>query len=297
MAATDFDPSDAIDFWDQVNREDWRVCELTQKGVRRRGYVAGPLLGRRGRRPRLRHDGRRALHEALERAGERRGDRVNPIAASSSARSGCPSRSRDARGARLGRGHRRRRPQRPHRRRLPGPGRASRCWCSSAASASAAPAPWSARSPTTASWSAPAPTCVGLLDELRDRRARPARARPALLGRRPEPLGPVRRRHLLRPVPRRRPDPGATSRRSASRRPTSTATGPTSSSSTRSPQAAAQGRARHLGGRHADARRDRGDARRRPGDDRPRLRGLDRRGARPTTSTTSGSRTRSSARA
>ncbi len=36
-----FDPSDAIDFWDQVNREDWRVCELTQKGVRARGYVAG----------------------------------------------------------------------------------------------------------------------------------------------------------------------------------------------------------------------------------------------------------------
>ena len=36
-----FDPSDAIDFWDQVNREDWRVCELTQKGVRARGYTAG----------------------------------------------------------------------------------------------------------------------------------------------------------------------------------------------------------------------------------------------------------------
>jgi glycine betaine catabolism A len=36
-----FDPSDAVDFWDQVNREDWHVCELTQKGVRSRGYVAG----------------------------------------------------------------------------------------------------------------------------------------------------------------------------------------------------------------------------------------------------------------
>ena len=41
MARPDFDPTDAIDFWDQVNREDWRVCELTQKGVRTRGYVAG----------------------------------------------------------------------------------------------------------------------------------------------------------------------------------------------------------------------------------------------------------------
>ena len=41
IAANGFDPSDAIDFWDQVNREDWRVCELTQLGVRNRGAVAG----------------------------------------------------------------------------------------------------------------------------------------------------------------------------------------------------------------------------------------------------------------
>jgi Rieske 2Fe-2S family protein len=41
MAADGFDPSDAIEFWDQVNREDWHVCELTQKGVRTRGYVPG----------------------------------------------------------------------------------------------------------------------------------------------------------------------------------------------------------------------------------------------------------------
>ena len=41
IAADGFDPSDAVDFWDQVNREDWHVCELTQKGVRTRGYVAG----------------------------------------------------------------------------------------------------------------------------------------------------------------------------------------------------------------------------------------------------------------
>ncbi len=41
IEADGFDPSDAIDFWDQVNREDWRVCELTQKGVRARGYTAG----------------------------------------------------------------------------------------------------------------------------------------------------------------------------------------------------------------------------------------------------------------
>jgi glycine betaine catabolism A len=41
IAAEGFDPSDAIDFWDQVNREDWHVCELTAQGVRTRGYVAG----------------------------------------------------------------------------------------------------------------------------------------------------------------------------------------------------------------------------------------------------------------
>ncbi len=41
IEAAGFDPSDAIDFWDKVNRQDWHVCELTQKGVRTRGYVPG----------------------------------------------------------------------------------------------------------------------------------------------------------------------------------------------------------------------------------------------------------------
>jgi Rieske 2Fe-2S family protein len=41
IARDDFDPTDAIDFWDTVNRQDWYVCELTQKGVRTRGYTAG----------------------------------------------------------------------------------------------------------------------------------------------------------------------------------------------------------------------------------------------------------------
>jgi Rieske 2Fe-2S family protein len=41
IAAPDFDPADAIDFWDQVNREDWHVCELAQQGVGSRGYTAG----------------------------------------------------------------------------------------------------------------------------------------------------------------------------------------------------------------------------------------------------------------
>jgi phenylpropionate dioxygenase-like ring-hydroxylating dioxygenase large terminal subunit len=45
MAHDDFDPSDAADFWDTVNRQDWHVCELTQRGVRTRGYTAGRYSG------------------------------------------------------------------------------------------------------------------------------------------------------------------------------------------------------------------------------------------------------------
>jgi len=32
-AQPDFDPSDAVAFWDLVNRQDWDVCELTQQGA------------------------------------------------------------------------------------------------------------------------------------------------------------------------------------------------------------------------------------------------------------------------
>jgi Rieske 2Fe-2S family protein len=41
MAADDFDPSDAVDFWDQVNREDWHVCRLTQLGMSTPGFTPG----------------------------------------------------------------------------------------------------------------------------------------------------------------------------------------------------------------------------------------------------------------
>jgi Rieske 2Fe-2S family protein len=44
MQKTGFDPSDAIDFWDRINREDWTVCERVQAGLRSRvhhfGYYA-----------------------------------------------------------------------------------------------------------------------------------------------------------------------------------------------------------------------------------------------------------------
>jgi Rieske 2Fe-2S family protein len=41
MAEEGFDPSDAVDFWDQVNREDWHVCQLTQRGMTSPSFVPG----------------------------------------------------------------------------------------------------------------------------------------------------------------------------------------------------------------------------------------------------------------
>ncbi len=34
-----FDSSDAVDFWDMTNRQDWEICELTQQGVSSRAYT------------------------------------------------------------------------------------------------------------------------------------------------------------------------------------------------------------------------------------------------------------------
>ncbi|HET6831601.1 MAG TPA: aromatic ring-hydroxylating dioxygenase subunit alpha [Solirubrobacterales bacterium] len=48
MARDDFDPSDAVEFWDTVNRQDWRVCELAQMGVRSKGYLAGRYSSHEG---------------------------------------------------------------------------------------------------------------------------------------------------------------------------------------------------------------------------------------------------------
>jgi Rieske 2Fe-2S family protein len=41
MARPDFDPSDAIAFWDLTNSQDWHVCELQQRGTGSRSWVAG----------------------------------------------------------------------------------------------------------------------------------------------------------------------------------------------------------------------------------------------------------------
>lgn len=36
-----FDPSDAVDFWDLVNRQDWSVCERVQRGMANRVHQSG----------------------------------------------------------------------------------------------------------------------------------------------------------------------------------------------------------------------------------------------------------------
>jgi phenylpropionate dioxygenase-like ring-hydroxylating dioxygenase large terminal subunit len=41
IAAPDFDPSDAIAFWDLTNSQDWHVCELQQRGTRSQSWTAG----------------------------------------------------------------------------------------------------------------------------------------------------------------------------------------------------------------------------------------------------------------
>jgi Rieske 2Fe-2S family protein len=42
----DFDPDDAIKFWDMVNKQDWHVCELSQQGITSRAYEPGPYSPR-----------------------------------------------------------------------------------------------------------------------------------------------------------------------------------------------------------------------------------------------------------
>ena len=41
MAKPGFDPSDAVEFWDLVNRQDWAVCEGVQRGMASRSFRHG----------------------------------------------------------------------------------------------------------------------------------------------------------------------------------------------------------------------------------------------------------------
>lgn len=40
-ASADFDPTDAVELWDLVNRQDWAVCESVQRGMSSRAYRQG----------------------------------------------------------------------------------------------------------------------------------------------------------------------------------------------------------------------------------------------------------------
>ena len=42
MSDPDFDASDAIEFWNTTNTQDWRVSELSQRGISSRAYTPGP---------------------------------------------------------------------------------------------------------------------------------------------------------------------------------------------------------------------------------------------------------------
>jgi Rieske 2Fe-2S family protein len=46
LAREGFNPSDAVDFWDMTNRQDWYVCELSQAGISSRAYTPGPYSNR-----------------------------------------------------------------------------------------------------------------------------------------------------------------------------------------------------------------------------------------------------------
>jgi Rieske 2Fe-2S family protein len=41
MAKPGFDPSDAVDFWELINRQDWAICESVQNGIQARVHVQG----------------------------------------------------------------------------------------------------------------------------------------------------------------------------------------------------------------------------------------------------------------
>jgi Rieske 2Fe-2S family protein len=46
IARPGFDPSDAVEFWDVTNRQDWALSDLAQAGIGSRGYRPGPYSNR-----------------------------------------------------------------------------------------------------------------------------------------------------------------------------------------------------------------------------------------------------------
>ncbi|MEO6835645.1 MAG: aromatic ring-hydroxylating dioxygenase subunit alpha [Candidatus Tumulicola sp.] len=48
MTTCEFDPGDAVSFWDLTNRQDWQVSALTQLGLQSRAYSPGPYSNAEG---------------------------------------------------------------------------------------------------------------------------------------------------------------------------------------------------------------------------------------------------------
>jgi Rieske 2Fe-2S family protein len=42
----DFDPNDAVEFWEITNQQDWKLSEIAQQGIGSRGYRPGPYSNR-----------------------------------------------------------------------------------------------------------------------------------------------------------------------------------------------------------------------------------------------------------
>lgn len=61
MTKLNFDPSDAVEFWDLVNRQDWRICESVQRGMGSRMFQHGFYAPMES----LSLDIRRYVHERL----------------------------------------------------------------------------------------------------------------------------------------------------------------------------------------------------------------------------------------
>jgi glycine betaine catabolism A len=51
LAKPNFHAADAIDFWDLTNKEDWRISELSQAGIKSRAYKPGPYSSQEGLLP------------------------------------------------------------------------------------------------------------------------------------------------------------------------------------------------------------------------------------------------------
>ncbi len=110
-----FDPQDAVNFWDQVNREDWGVCRITQLGMQSSGFEPGRYTSQEDHV----HLFDVMVADRYLEALRRRGLAMSAVNGGSSNGASATASSYDA----IVVGGR---PQRPHRRRLPREGRAAR---------------------------------------------------------------------------------------------------------------------------------------------------------------------------